>query len=610
MEREKARSRKKKPLGIKLFAAVGGGIIITAAAIAAVVYIQVGKQYQTVYFPNTTINGVDASKRTVEEVKQMIASGIDGYTLTLEERDGKSEVIAGEAIGLESVFDGSLEKLLADQDQNRWYEHRNAPQTFEIATMIQYDQAKFEEVTGALACFDEENIIKPQDAYLSDYVSGQGYAVIPSVLGNEPDQAKVVEAISDAVMNLKETLSLEELDAYRKPAVTEEDPALVQRAQDLNRLVNVTVTYTFGDSREVLNGDTISSWTGIGEDGSVYLDSGKVTEYVKGLASKYDTYNKAKTLKTSYGPTVKISGGMYGWRINQAQEADELSAIIRSGESQTREPVYKQKAASHGSADYGSTYVEINLTAQHLYYYKDGKLITQSDFVSGNEAKGWSTPAGVYPLTYKERNATLKGEDYRTPVDYWMPFNGGIGMHDATWRSSFGGTIYKNSGSHGCVNLPHSVAQTIFENISSGTPVLCYHLDGTGSKAASGSSGKPAETTAAPAETTAAPAETTAASSGDTPGGAETTASSNQPGDTLGGAPETTASSNQPGDTPGGGSETTAVQQPGDTSGGGEKETTAANRPAETSPASGSEKGPGVGPGGSDTGTGEIGPGM
>ncbi len=109
----------------------------------------------------------------------------------------------------------------------------------------------------------------------------------------------------------------------------------------------------------------------------------------------------------------------------------------------------------------------------------------ESDFVSGNHAKGYDTPSGAYPLTYKQKDATLKGENYRTPVSYWMPFNGNIGMHDAKWRSSFGGQIYMTNGSHGCVNLPPAVAKVIFQNISTGDPVLCYHLDGTGSKSTS-----------------------------------------------------------------------------------------------------------------------------
>ena len=80
--------------------------------------------------------------------------------------------------------------------------------------------------------------------------------------------------------------------------------------------------------------------------------------------------------------------------------------------------------------------------------------------------------------TYTQKDATLNGENYSTPVKYWMPFNGNIGMHDASWRSSFGGTIYKYNGSHGCVNLPPAVAKKVFQYVKAGTPVICYKSEG------------------------------------------------------------------------------------------------------------------------------------
>ena len=165
--------------------------------------------------------------------------------------------------------------------------------------------------------------------------------------------------------------------------------------------------------------------------------------------------------------------------MNYTQEAIELAEMIENGESGERTPVYYQTAASYETPDYGNTYVEINLTAQHLFFYQDGTLILESDFVSGNASRGYDTPAGVYSITYKQRNATLTGENYETPVSYWMPFNGNIGMHDASWRSSFGGDIYKTNGSHGCINLPVSVAQELYGYVEKGTPVICYYLPGT-----------------------------------------------------------------------------------------------------------------------------------
>ena len=153
--------------------------------------------------------------------------------------------------------------------------------------------------------------------------------------------------------------------------------------------------------------------------------------------------------------------------------------MIEQGKSGERTPVYRQTAASYDTPDYGDTYVEINLSAQHLFLYKDGQMILESDFVSGNVSRGYTTPGGIFGLTYKQRDATLTGETYRTPVSYWMPFNNNIGMHDATWRRDFGKDIYLTNGSHGCINLPYSAAKEIYGHIEKGTPVICYYLPGT-----------------------------------------------------------------------------------------------------------------------------------
>jgi lipoprotein-anchoring transpeptidase ErfK/SrfK len=98
-----------------------------------------------------------------------------------------------------------------------------------------------------------------------------------------------------------------------------------------------------------------------------------------------------------------------------------------------------------------------------------------SSFVSGNVSTGHTTPSGIYSITYKDRNKRMIGDDYDVTTDYWLPFNGNIGFHDASWRSSFGGSIYKTNGSHGCVNMPHSAAAQLFSLISKGDPVICYY---------------------------------------------------------------------------------------------------------------------------------------
>ena len=127
----------------------------------------------------------------------------------------------------------------------------------------------------------------------------------------------------------------------------------------------------------------------------------------------------------------------------------------------------------------------MNLTEQHLYYYKDNKVVLDTPLVSGKMTRDRFTPPGIFLLTYKQRDRVLKGRplpngqpSYQSPVDYWMPFNGGIGLHDASWRGKFGGTIYRYSGSHGCINLPSSKAAKIYEMIDKETPIVCVYNDG------------------------------------------------------------------------------------------------------------------------------------
>ena len=130
---------------------------------------------------------------------------------------------------------------------------------------------------------------------------------------------------------------------------------------------------------------------------------------------------------------------------------------------------YTEPSALTAFDDGGDPYAHAS-----LWLYKDGKCILESYFVSGNPTRGHATPRGIYGLTYKTRNATLSGEGYDSKVKYWMPFNRNVGLHDAPWRSSFGGQIYRSNGSHGCINLPPANAAKIYENVEKNTPVIVY----------------------------------------------------------------------------------------------------------------------------------------
>ena len=499
-----------KDLAVKI-AAVCGGVVVLVGAVGGGLYWHESLKYKTCFLPGTIVDGMDVTGKTAAEVEDAIMEQLKGYKLTINGREDLSESITGEEVGLYAEFDDTLAKAIAAQKPMEWGKYRFGKSVNEVNTdaLIRYNDEMLGEAVDSLSCMDKENMREPQDAKISDYDSATGsYSIIKEDEGTELQEEKVKEAVATAVMSLAESVDLEEQGCYVSPSITSEDEALKTACETMNKYVGARITYQFGDKSETLSGDEIHNWLTVNGT-SVRINEGKATEYVKKLAASYDTAYKAKSLKTSYGKTVSITGGSYGYKINQAKEAATLVSLIKNGEQTSREPEYSQKGASRTGNDYGNTYVEINLTAQHLYFYVKGKLVVQSDFVSGNAAKGWSTPAGAYSITYKQRNATLKGQGYATPVSYWMPFNGGIGLHDANWRKTFGGTIYKTNGSHGCVNLPPAVAKTIYENISAGDPVLCYHLDGTESASTSGT--KKDETAATTAAATTAAPETTVA---------------------------------------------------------------------------------------------------
>lgn len=189
----------------------------------------------------------------------------------------------------------------------------------------------------------------------------------------------------------------------------------------------------------------------------------------------------SRPFTTAYGSKINVYGGDYGWKIYFDKEKTKLIKEIKSGKDVEREPVYSYKAKCRKSAkdDIGDSYVEVSISNQEVWLYVNGECKVNSSVVTGDPTKGHQTYTGVYALTYKQRNATLTGPNagggsYSSHVSFWMPFNGGQGLHDATWRPSFGGSIYRGNGSHGCVNCPYSTAAVLYKYVEEGFPVIVY----------------------------------------------------------------------------------------------------------------------------------------
>lgn len=227
----------------------------------------------------------------------------------------------------------------------------------------------------------------------------------------------------------------------------------------------------------------ISEWLTVDDKMQASFDTDKVKEYLRGIGKKYDTKGTKRSITTPDGKKTTVTGGTYGWEVDEAKELELLTADIKAGKETKREPAYVQKAASREEQDWGTTYIEVDLTTQHMWLIVDGGVVFSTDIVTGKPTPEKETPQGVYDILEKKRNKTLRGDrqtdgsyEYETPVSYWMRVTWtGIGFHDATWQSAFGGELYKTKGSHGCINMSLKDAGTLYDKIDLGYPVVMHY---------------------------------------------------------------------------------------------------------------------------------------
>lgn len=421
----------------------------------------------------TQINNVDYSGKTVDEVRERIINKSKDYELEIVQRNGGKEKISAEEIEYEFVLEDEITDFQENQNPMFWIFKLFQERKYEVETSISYNIKLLKECFDDLSCLDKDYEIDPQDAYAKKV--NNKYIIVDAKQGNKVKYGLVKCIIMDAIKNGEMSISLEESQCYEKPKYTLESYEVKRLKDELNKYSNLNIIYQFGDREEILDGRIINSWLTVNKKYEVKIIEKEVEEYVKGLAKKYDTLYKTRKFKNAHDRMVQINGGSYGWKIDVEEETKDLLIDIKKGIDVEKEPKYIQKGISRNKNDIGDSYIEIDLSNQRMWYYEDGKCKVDTSVVTGNIRKGMATPAGTYYIVRKTRNRILRGPGYASFVNYWMPINGGIGIHDANWRGRFGGSIYKSSGSHGCINTPFYKVKEIFERVDVGTPVVCYY---------------------------------------------------------------------------------------------------------------------------------------
>lgn len=410
-------------------------------------------------FPEgTQVLGVDVTELSKEDAWSKLEAAAAGYILELTV-DGVTVPVAAQDIDLTCSQDAFMAGANALE--------QSLPADF--SGVISFNEGKLralmsrhfnKDATEASISFDEATM---------------EYVLVPHADGQKSNPNALVAAVKDAICTLAPEHSLTGISEILHPVRSADMPQVQEALAQANKMIGVKLTYTFSPADTTLEipAETVRSFVSLGEDGLTPVINQEVLDaYVQELGDKYSIAGTSGDFRTTGGETIGLTVSYNGQYVDNDGLSQDIVTCLQEGISEKRSAPY----LASGSLDmpYGGTYVEVNLSSQHLWLYKNGELIISTPLVSGTVAKDMCTPTGIYSIYAKSAGAYLTGEDYRTYVNYWMPFHYGYGLHDATWRGSFGGDIYLYSGSHGCVNLPLKAAATIFNNVSVGTKVILY----------------------------------------------------------------------------------------------------------------------------------------
>lgn len=420
-----------------------------------------------------------AAEGEIENPPETVKQTMDpaDYQLTLQFRNGDSQTVKGifrePPSATADSSDGNVRTVVLPEGN------------------LVYRTSDLKQLLDSFPELQESGWTQPENARIEKQDSG--FVIIPETPGTALNRDALVSAVEQALSGGRETLDLEQAqDVYAQPAVKQDNADLQAQLAQLNQITGASITYRLPGEEVTLDGSTTSGWLTQNADGTWTRDDAvwnqHVSDFVSQLAADHDTINRDRTFPATGIGNITVKGtGYYGYEIDEPAETAQLTQELDSGTVTTREPcrVQTEYAARDDNSGIGQNYVEVDLSRQHLWVYRDGAVVFETDVVSGTMNESYYTPEGVYKILDKKQNATLLGDaipgkkDYYTytqPVSYWMPFTyTGIGLHDASWRGAFGGDIYVSDGSHGCVNLPAAAAAQIFNLVEIQEPVVCYY---------------------------------------------------------------------------------------------------------------------------------------
>ena len=413
--------------------------------------------YRDKWYPNTTVNSIDVSNLTYNESKEEIANRVNNYQLEIIGKNDISFKINGKDIDLKATYEKNLEKSFSNHLDDRSLFGIFANHDYEVNLKITYNQDKLEKIINNSVLVNGSDDYKIEES-IPDHVEydekTQTGKIVEGVNGNKLDIDEFKTIIKGALKDVQTKIDLTDKEAYPDVYEKSTNKNIEKQLSTYNSYLLNWITWDMGEGvTETITPNDIKDWLIIGDSGKVTLDKDEMSEWIEDFCLKYKTVGKTRHFTTHTGQVI--------------------------------EPTYSNKAYQKDYENFENdwdtqNYSEIDLTEQRVYVYRDGQLAYSCICVSGlpTEKQDRITRTGVWYIKEKRLEKVLVGEDYETPVKYWIRIMWtGTGYH-ALNRSDWDKwtpDLYKTKGSHGCLNLKEEDAKKLYELINSGDPVFIHY---------------------------------------------------------------------------------------------------------------------------------------
>ncbi|MFR3228589.1 MAG: peptidoglycan binding domain-containing protein [Mediterraneibacter gnavus] len=383
---------------------ITGGVL----AVICLIYVAISVYFMSHFFVNTKINGKNFSGKTASDVEKYLQTNIKDYKLTILENEGRQDVISGSEIGLEYRAGTETEKLLKDQNGFAWPKAFFTENSRKVSVNVSYNEESLNQRISQLSCLQTEQT--PAENAKPEF-DGNQYVIKPEVYGNAVDKERLTEQVKVHITEFQPQLDMVETKCYAKPKYVEDSKEVQEACDAMNKYVNASITYPMNEP-VVVDKALISQWLQVDGEMKVSLNTEAMKQWFTAFGDKYDTQGTTRTFTTPAGKSATVTGGTYGWSIDEDTELVNLQNSILNGEVVTREPAYYAggTAAAHSGQDWGNTYAEVDMSAQHMWYVQNGQVVLETDVVTGEPIPSKITPEGVYSLMWKQPNSVLVGD--------------------------------------------------------------------------------------------------------------------------------------------------------------------------------------------------------